>query len=93
MKIKEKLNHFWKVTLGPDYEEQIDIENSTNPELQELKASLKRVKAMEKDLSYNNNAKGGKGRVVQAVAVDHKTINLAKQKQTKITEKEGKERE
>ena len=83
MSLKEKLIHFWNVTLGEDIQEQEDIETSNNPEYAELKKSLERVKVLEEKVTTSNNGKkGGKGnsgksKVVETVEID--TSAVAKQ--------------
>ena len=79
MSLKERISHFWNVTLGVDIPEQEDIETSSNPELAELKESLERVKALEeKATSKHNNGgkKGGKGKskVVETVTIDPREV-------------------
>lgn len=77
MNLKEKLSYFWNVTLGEDYPEEVNIEGSNLPEYAELKASLSRVQAIEKNFSKpstgpSTGKKGGKGSIVQNVSVDEK---------------------
>ncbi|MCI9177567.1 MAG: hypothetical protein HFJ28_03110 [Clostridia bacterium] len=97
MKLKEKLSHFWNVTLGADYIEEIDIEKSTAPEMKELKESLNRIKFLEKrQEAVTSTLKGGKGnseKVVETVVIDPRAVkamaDLAKAKQT--VQKDGEE--
>ena len=99
MKLKEKLSHFWNVTLGADYIEEIDIEKSTAPEMKELKESLNRIKILENRqelaTSTPKGGKGNSGKVVETVAIDPRAVkamaNLAKQKQA--VQKDGQEME
>ncbi len=55
MSIKEKILHFWFVTLGPDVEEK---NISDMPELEE---SLKRVEDLEVKFEKPTSNKAGKG--------------------------------
>lgn len=77
MNLRERLSHFWNETLGVDYPEKVNIEKSNLPEYAELKASLSRVRAIEKNFSKpstgpSTGKKGGKGSIVQNVSVDEK---------------------
>ena len=38
MKLKERLSHFWNVTLGEDYPEMEDIEESNDPKYADRKS-------------------------------------------------------
>lgn len=85
MRIKEKLIHFWNVTLGPDLQPEIDIENSKDPNMTELRESLTRnVTAIEaKFIASNRNSspKGGKDGLVEKAEVDTaKAMKEASQK-------------
>lgn len=51
MNLRERLSHFWNETLGVDYPETENIEQSNSPEYDELKASLSRVQAIEEKFS------------------------------------------
>ena len=83
MSIKEKIDYVWNVLLGPDYEGDTDIENTTDPDKQELRDSLTiRVKALENNLTTsstsNKSGKGGKsGKVVEIVIIDQEAIQKA----------------
>ena len=73
MNLKERLSHFWNETLGEDYPETENIEESDSPEYAELKASLSRVQAIEEKFSKpSTGKKGGKGSIVENVSVDEK---------------------
>lgn len=77
MNLRERLSHFWNETLGVDCPEKVNIEKSNLPEYAELKASLSRVQAIEKNFSKpstgpSTGKKGGKGSIVQNVSVDEK---------------------
>ena len=73
MKLKERLSHFWNVTLGEDYPEMEDIEESNDPKYAELKESLERVNKMENSFNKpSTGKKGGKGSIVENVSVDEK---------------------
>ena len=86
MNLRERLSHFWNETLGVDYPETENIEQSNSPEYDELKASLSRVQAIEEKFSKpstgpSTGKKGGKGSIVQNVSVDEKLLlKLLKQK-------------
>ena len=74
MKLKERLSHFWNDTLGVDYEEEIDIENSQRPEDKELKQALEKVSELEKKYRIPNSSNGGKNagkKIVEKVDVDN----------------------
>lgn len=74
MKLKERLSHFWNDTLGVDYEEEIDIENSQRPEDKELKQALGKVSELEKKYRISNSSNGGKNagkKIVEKVDVDN----------------------
>lgn len=87
MKLKERLSHFWTVTLGEDYPEMEDIEESNDPKYAELKESLERVNAMESNFNKpSTGKKGGKGSIVENITVDEK--NAAKVAEAKRESKE-----
>ena len=87
MKLKERLSHFWNVTLGEDYPEMEDIEESNDPKYAELKESLERVNAMERKFNKpSTGKKGGKGSIVENITVDEK--NAAKVAEAKRESKE-----
>ena len=80
MKTNQKNNFlsFLKtIFIDVDYPdgEEIDIGKSDNPKMKELKDSLNRVDALERNfyISSNSNPKGGKGNsnVVEKVSVDN----------------------
>ena len=74
MKIKEKIDYVWNVLLGPDYEGDTDIENSTDPDKQELRDSLTiRVKALENNLTTSSTSNKS-GKVVETVVIDQKAM-------------------
>lgn len=83
MKLKERLSHFWNVTLGEDYPEMEDIEESNDPKYAELKESLERVNAMESNFNKpSTGKKGGKGSIVENITVDEKMLlKLQKQRE------------
>ena len=87
MKLKERLSHFWNVTLGEDYPEMEDIEESNDPKYAELKEYLERVNAMESNFNKpSTGKKGGKGSIVENITVDEK--NAAKVAEAKRESKE-----
>ena len=80
MRVKEKSNFlsFLKtIFIDVDYPdgEEMDIGNSNDPKMKELKDSLNRVDDIERNfyISSNSNPKGGKGNsnVVEKVSVDN----------------------
>lgn len=62
MNLKQKLSHFWNVTLGEDYPEASNIDSKLEIELNN---SLKNTEKIEAKFygneTSNNEAKGGKG--------------------------------
>ena len=72
MKLLKELNHFWNVTLGADYPDEVNIEGDS-AEMQELQESLKRLENMENKVNSTSSksGKGGKGsQVVEKVKAD-----------------------
>ena len=98
MKLKEKLSYFWNVTLGADYTEKENIEESENPEYAELKESLERVKTIEqnfnKSTSSNKGGKGnsGKNKIVETVVINPKVISKVAEAKKETVSKEAEER-
>ena len=82
MKTNQKNNFlsFLKtIFIDVDYPdgEEIDIGKSDNPKMKELKDSLNRVDALERNfyVSSNSTPKGGKGNsIVETVAIDPKAV-------------------
>lgn len=79
MNLRERLSHFWNVTLGEDYPEMENIEESNDSKYAELKESLERVNAMASNFNKpstgkkgGKGGKGGKGSIVENVSVDEK---------------------
>ena len=82
MRVKEKSN-FWSFlkTIFIDIDcpdgEEMDIENSNDPKMQELKKSLNRVDGMERNfyISSSSNPKSGRGNsIVERVNVDNNKV-------------------
>ena len=100
MKLKEKISHFWNVTLGVDCPDEVDILDSNNLENAELIESMKRVNNLESKYKVSNSAKGGKGsnssrdnKIVEKVKVDSTTANkIAEEKITSEKVAEDRER-
>lgn len=82
----------------PDGEE-IDIGNSNDPKMKELKDSLNRVDGIERNfyISSSSNPKGGKSNnIVETVAIDPKAVKAMAElsdKKQKVSTKEQSERE
>ncbi len=61
MKIKEKLSHFWNVTLGEDYSDKNDIENIQDTNLKNiLQNSLKQNISQIENKYYGNTTTSNK---------------------------------
>lgn len=87
MKLKERIKHFWNVTLGVDCPEEKNILDSQRPEDEELKESLARIIDFEKKYKAfsASSSKGGKGNsgksIVEPIKIDDfKAMKEAKQK-------------
>ncbi|MCI9039297.1 MAG: hypothetical protein HFJ29_05455 [Clostridia bacterium] len=99
MRMKEKNNFlsFLKMIFidVDNTGEEIDIEKSEDPKMKELKESLKRVDALERDFYVSSSSpKGGKSNgIVETVTIDPKAVKAMaelssqKQMQQKETEK------
>ena len=104
MRVKEKSSFlsFLKTVFidvdNPDGEE-MDIGNSNDPKMQELKDSLNRVDGIERDfyISSSSNPNGGKSNnIVETVAIDPKVVKAmaeSSDKKQKASTKEQSERE
>ena len=82
MKLRERFSHFWNETLGVDYPQTENIEESNLPEYDELKDSLSRVQAIEKKYKKQSTGKN----IVKKVSVNEK--NAAKVAEAKNGSKE-----
>ena len=90
MNLKEKLSYFWNVTLGEDYQETENIQESDNPEYAELKKSLNRVQEIEE--KYSKSDLKNKNKVVETVVINPKAIKKAAEINKEKEDKEIEER-
>lgn len=93
MSVREKLAHFWNVTLGPDYtDETLEQAIANDASLQELAESQARLNKMETSYGNNTGKKGGKGNggkeIVQKVDVSSKVVEPVKEEVASNKEEE-----
>lgn len=98
MSLKEKLKHFWNVTLGEDYPTESNLEQqiANDPSLKELEKSQGRINQMEANLGNSNAPKGGKGNsrgnIVEQVVISPEAVKQLQQiKDAKVPAGKNKE--
>ncbi len=83
MNLVKSLKHFWTVTLGVDYPDEVEMATSYGPETEELQASLERVEKLEQKLSSTSN-KAGKGGESSKLDVPTATIDTKAAKEAAV---------
>ncbi|MCI9087403.1 MAG: hypothetical protein HFJ32_02450 [Clostridia bacterium] len=97
MRVREKngiLNFLKMIFIDVDCpDEEVDIEKSEDPKMQELKESLSRVDTLERSFYVSNSApKGGKSKgIVERAEVDTAKAVEAAEKRETTKGKEGRE--
>ncbi len=91
MNLVEKLIYFWKVTLGVDCPDEVEIVSDGSTIAEEWEKSLERVGEMEKKFTSTSNkaGKGGKSNKldVPTVTIDTKAVKEAQKSEAQKSSK------
>ena len=100
MSFKEKLKHFWNVTLGEDYPAETNLEQqiANDPSLKELEKSQGRINQMEANLGNSSAPKGGKSsarnKIIEQVTISPEAVKQMQQiKNAKVSARKSEEKE